>query len=316
MYQQLYELCKPKAKHTVWVFSDLQQSTLENAKKCMDVCMEDYARLGCPAQQIWCLGDAVQGTDLDQLYQMTKLQEDAFSRLNIPLYYATGNHDYDYASFRAKQSGAPIQLPFYEMVQSHSGWFTTQNMDDPYFAGGIGSWKVFFFCDHISPDNSWLSTHNSIRYGQELYPYPQSYWDEVRRQIAAAGDRVITAAHCAFPGGNRETEILGMLQPLPQNVKLHLYGHAHIGEYAWPKQDVFRRISWIDWQDIPQIDVASFENIRGSFCRSVLLHIYEDDSLGIFFRNHDAHCFTEAYFPAKDKLEPDESQPEVPWYSL
>lgn len=312
MYQQLYDLCKQKAKHIVWVFSDLQQSNLENARQCIDICMEDYHLLGCPAEQIWCLGDAVQGTDLAQLYEMTKLQENAFASLGIPLYYATGNHDYDYASFSAKQRGAAIELPFYEMVRSHSGWFTTPDMDQPYFTGSIGNFKTFF-CDHISPDNSWLSTHNSIRYGHEVYPYGQAYWDGVRSEIAAAGDHVITAAHCAFPGGNRETEILGKIQPLPRNVRLHLYGHAHIGEYSWPKQDVFRRISWIDWQDIPQIDVASFENIRGSFCRSIILHIYEDNSLGIFFRNHDAHCFTEAYFPAKDTLETDTHHAETPW---
>ena len=74
MYQQLYDLCKQKAKHTAWVFSDLQQSNLENARQCIDICMEDYHRLGCPAEQIWCLGDAVQGTDLAQLHEMTKLQ--------------------------------------------------------------------------------------------------------------------------------------------------------------------------------------------------------------------------------------------------
>ena len=46
MYQQLYDLCKQKAKHIVWVFSDLQQSNLENARQCIDICMEDYHRLG------------------------------------------------------------------------------------------------------------------------------------------------------------------------------------------------------------------------------------------------------------------------------
>ncbi|MBR2223082.1 MAG: hypothetical protein IJ973_02040, partial [Christensenellaceae bacterium] len=46
---------------------------------------------------------------------------------------------------------------------------------------------------------------------------------------------------------------------------------------------------------------GSMENIRGSFCRSALLQIYDDDTMAVFFRNHDAHCFTEVYFPAKDK---------------
>ena len=54
----------------------------------------------------------------------------------------------------------------------------------------------------------------------------------------------------------------------------------------------------MDWHDVPQIDVSSFENIRGEHCRSVLLHIYEDGNMGVFFRDHDRHRFTEAYFPS------------------
>ena len=117
-----------------------------------------------------------------------------------------------------------------------------------------------------------------------------------------------------MPGGNRETGLWGQLQPLPLNVRMHIYGHSHICDYTWGGKDVYRRISWIDWQDIPQIDVASFENVRGQFCRSVLLHIYEDDSLGVFFRNHDAGCFTEAFFPARQKLETDLNHPKAPWH--
>ena len=87
--------------------------------------------------------------------------------------------------------------------------------------------------------------------------------------------------------------------PLPKNVKIHFYGHAHIGDYIYAEKDAYRRISWVDWHDIPQIEVSSFEHIRGNTCRSVLLHIYEDDTFGIFFRDHDNHIFTECYFPAK-----------------
>lgn len=304
MYNQLYEFMKKKAKHTVWVFSDLQQSLFENTKKCLDICMEDYRMLGCPAEAIWYLGDSTEGTDIKELPRMVKLQEDAFSSLKIPLYYATGNHDYDY-SFEAKKTGARVQMPFYEMVQQHPGWYTTKSREDTYFTGNIGSYQVFFFCDHIANDNSWLSTHNQVRYGEEVYPYRLSYWKELREKIAAAGPHVITASHYAFPGGNRDALLLGKMQPLPNNIRLHLYGHAHMGDYRCVMQNVFRRISWVDYQDIAQVDVASFENIRGSHCNSVLLQIYEDDTIGLFFRNHDLHTFTEAYFPAYESTEPD-----------
>ena len=54
----------------------------------------------------------------------------------------------------------------------------------------------------------------------------------------------------------------------------------------------------MDYHDIPQLNVSSFENVRGDKCRSVLLHIYEDGQMGVFWRTHDDHRFCEAYFPA------------------
>ena len=99
-------------------------------------------------------------------------------------------------------------------------------------------------------------------------------------------------------GGNRDTYLLGKIQPLPLKTRMHIYGHSHIGEYKCPKERIFSQIQWVDWQDIPQVDVASFENIRGSYCHSVILQIYEDDTMGLFFRNHDEHRFMSAFFPS------------------
>jgi ABC-type multidrug transport system fused ATPase/permease subunit len=64
---------------------------------------------------------------------------------------------------------------------------------------------------------------------------------------------------------------------------------------------VFRLLD--EEEELPDVANAySFENVRGAFCRSVLLHIYEDHSLGLFFRNHDRREFCEAYFPAREPL--------------
>lgn len=299
MYQYLYERSKEKAIHRVWILSDLQQSYPENARKCLDISMTDYESLKAPADMIWYLGDAVENTNLAHLKEMTAMQVQAFSKLGIPLCYATGNHDYDYA--RVHPDKEPI-MPFYEAVKSHKNWFTTENCDDFYFTYKLGEYTIFFLCDHIAKDNKWLVTHNRIQKGQEHYPYSQKDADRLRETIAAVKGPVITASHYSFPGGSRENNFTGKLLPLPNNVKIHFYGHAHIGDLQWARENVYRRISWVDWHDIPQINVSSFENIRGTACRSVFLHIYEDGAMGVFFRNHDIGQFTECYFPAKENL--------------
>ena len=295
---ELYSVCAKKAKQVIWVFSDLQQKLYENALKCLTTCMEDYEMLGRPAQMIWYLGDSTESSNLPELRRMTELQEKAFGSLNIPLCYATGNHDYDYAEYCNKNSISDFCMPFYDMVRSHPGWHTTRSCEDTWFRVDTGNYAVYFFCDHVDRNNRWCSTHNNIRYGREFYPYTEEHFAAIRRDMELCGKKnIITAAHCAFPGGNRDTFLLEKIQPLPLNVRLHLYGHSHIGEYMCPKERIFSQIQWVDWQDVPQVDVSSFENIRGSYCRSVILHIYEDDSLGLFFRNHNEHRFVQAYFP-------------------
>ena len=253
--------------------------------------MERYKR------QIWYLGDAVEGGEADRLIAMCRLQEEAFASLRIPLCYATGNHDYDYS--RAHRDQAPW-MPFYEMVRDHPGWKTTASCEDFYFRTQIGKYPVYFLCDHISQTNKWCVTHSRVAWGKEKYPYADDAAQALRAQMAAETEPMITCGHYGFSGCNRDHELMDHLLPLPQTERIHFYGHSHIGDWAWGKKDVWRRICWVDWHDVPQIDVSSFENIRGHHCRSVLFHIYADGNMGVFFRNHDLHCFTEAYFPARE----------------
>ena len=303
---ELYEFKKDKAKAVVWVLSDLQQKIYDNMKRCLDICMDDYGRLNKPAEAIWYLGDAVEGTDPENISKMVADQEKAFSSLNVPLTYVCGNHDYDFCA-KAIQEGRKekLYIPFYDMVRSHENWHAASSPSDIYFTEDFHDFKLFCFQDHIAPDLSWLSTHNMIRSGRENYPYTKDYFENIRKEMADCKKTVITIGHTSFPGGNRdfEAEITNQILPLPRNVRLHLYGHSHIGEYMWPREKAFSQISWVNWQDIPQIDVASFENIRGSYCHSVLLHIYDDNSFGIFFRNHDRHRFESAYFPSLETSE-------------
>ncbi|MGI6371786.1 MAG: hypothetical protein ACOX1R_01120 [Caldicoprobacterales bacterium] len=93
-----------------------------------------------------------------------------------------------------------------------------------------------------------------------------------------------------------QQSILERLLPLPDNVKTHFYGHAHIGDKVWVGKDCYRKISYVDDHNIPQIDVASFENIRGNAVRSVFFEIYQKGGYGILFRNHTLAKWEEVFF--------------------
>lgn len=297
IYNELYRSLKPHVTHCVWVLSDLQQSDPVNARKCMETAMTDYHLLGAPADRVWYLGDSIESSDLDHLQQMAKMQQEAFLSLNVPFTYVLGNHDFEYM----RRFSEPVS-PFYDLVKATPGWHTTKNLTDLYFTEKLGDFTVFFLSDHAAKDGSWCTGNGRIFGDASAYPYTQKDADALRKKIAAVPGPVITASHYAFPGGNRtfDAEIIGKLLPLPANVRLHLHGHAHIGDYKWAKQDAFRRIANVDWHDIPQVDVSSLENIRSRFCRSILLHVYDNNTFGIFFRDHDHHRFTEAYFPAAE----------------
>ncbi len=297
MFDLIYQESLKRAKHIIWIMSDLQQSNPDFARECMEVSMADYELLGRPADMIWYLGDSVEGHNLQHLQEMTRMQETAFANLQIPLCYAVGNHDFDYSRSEEQKGKAPV-IPFYEMVRSHADWHAAETYETPYFKVPLGNFMVYFFSDHIAGDKSWSTTHGEIHGDAAAYPY-HDIFEKIREEIRAEKGPVITASHYAYPGGNRESDWMAKLFPLPDNVKLHVYGHAHIGDFIWAKENTWRRISWVDWHDIPQINVSSFEHIRGRKCRSVLLHVYEDDSFGVFFRNHDDHVFSEVYFPAK-----------------
>lgn len=298
MYDYIYQQSLQRAKHKIWILSDLQQRNPDFAKECLTICMDDYEQMNHPADMIWYLGDAVEGNNRNHLLDMCEMQENAFAKTGIPLCYTIGNHDFDYCLSDEHRTES-IFLPFYEMVQQHNGWHTTSHYTEPYFKVPMGDFMICFFCDHIAENRSWIVTHGKVNGDSTSYPHMDTL-EKIRQEICETKSPVITASHYSFAGGNRASGYLSKLLPLPGNVKIHFYGHAHIGDFDWAKENAYRRIAWVDWHDIPQINVSSFEHIRGKTCRSVFLHIYEDNSFGIFFRNHDAHAFSECYFPAKE----------------
>ena len=290
IYDILYRQSLARAKNKAWIFSDLQQRDPAKARECMEVGMADFAAMGSPADCIWYLGDAVEGKDLSHLFDMARMQETALEKTGLPVYFVLGNHDVEIAFART----AEWKMPFYEAVKRHENWRTVPSLSDWYFKVPFAGHTVYFLSDHLAPDRSWIYYQGQVR-GD--YPYFDRA-EKLRKEIASEKCPVITCSHYSYFGGNRASEMQSRLLPLPENVKIHFYGHAHISDYRWARENACRRVSWVDWHDIPQINVSSFEHFRGSVCRSVFLHIYEDNSYGVFFRDHDRRAFTEAYFPA------------------
>ena len=169
MYQYIYEESVKRAKHKIWILSDLQQKDPACARECLDISMADYESMDAPADMIWYLGDSIEGTNREHLLAMCQMQEEAFGRTGLPLCYVMGNHELDYS--RAKEHDRePVFLPFYEMVKAHEGWYTTPAYTEPYFKISLGDFKVYFFSDHIAEDKSWMSLWGNIQ-GKEYYPH-------------------------------------------------------------------------------------------------------------------------------------------------
>jgi Calcineurin-like phosphoesterase len=246
---------------------------------------------GLAIEQIWYLGDAVEGTVLGRLEEMAAMQVEVLGSFGVPVKYVLGNHDFDHLTQDRGTSGRAAV--FRDAVLNVPGWRTTETVESFYFFDRIGEFTVLFLSDHADPRGRWISTHGKVHGEQRLYPYSAADYERVRDQVAAAAGPVITCSHYAFAGGNRPSALHDLMFPLPGNIKLHLYGHAHIGDGAWAGKDLYRKVAGVDDHPIVQCDVASLEDGRGSAIRSAVLEIYRDRSLGLFFRNHTARRWEE-----------------------
>ena len=291
MIQNVLESLRSKVAHRVWVLSDLQQAIPAEARRCLTTALEDFRSLELPVEQIWYLGDAVEGARLDHLEEMAAMQVEAFSSFRVPLRYVLGNHDFDLLTKDRGQSGRTAI--FRDAVLKVPTWRTTDSIESFYFIDRIGEFTVAFFSDHADPQGRWISTHGTVHGEQRLYPHNAEAYQRVRDELASVRGPVITCSHYAFAGGNRPSGLHDLMLPLPENVRLHLYGHAHIGDAVWAGKDLYRKIAAVDDHPIIQCDIASLEDGRGSATRSMILEIYRDRSLGLFFRNHSARRWEE-----------------------
>lgn len=280
MIENFLEASKKYVKHRVWLISDLQQHDPARSRHCMYTAYEDFKQLNMPVDKIWYLGDSVEGAVLEHLEEMTKMQEQVFLEIGAPVCYCLGNHDMDYIS----ETGN-AKFPFREMVASHKdlGWKTTEKISDFYFWDTIGDFDVLFLCDHADENGKWRFCHGRCFGGD--YPYTHEDYRRIAQERNKK-NKVITVSHYSYPGGNRATEYMGEYLPIGENVMLHIYGHAHIGDSVWAGKDWGRQICGTDNHTLTQVNISSLEHGRGNAVRSGFLEIYQDGSLGIFFRNH------------------------------
>jgi hypothetical protein len=290
---------RPHVRHRVWVISDLQQSVPAEARRCLSAALEDVRSLALPVGQVWYLGDAVEGARGEHLEEMAAMQVAALASLDAPVRYVLGNHDFDFLRDAGGEGGGGgggggRSAAFREAVRRVPGWRTTESIESFHFFDRLGEFTLCFLSDHADPAGRWVSTHGAVHGEPHLYPHPAGAYEAVRDQIAAAAPGpVIVCSHYAFAGGNRPSGLHDRLLPLPANVRLHLYGHAHVGDAAWAGKDLYRKIACVDGHPIVQCDVASLEDGRGSAIRSMVLEVYADRSLGLYFRNHSARRWEE-----------------------
>ncbi len=269
----------------VWVMSDLQTANAREAERCLGTAIDDFGDSLDEMDQVWYLGDAVSGTDIERNRAVAERTIELLEPFSIPGRYVMGNHDID-----PPRKADVRDMPFYDLASEHPDWRTTESAAEFSFTDTVGGHRVLFLSDHVAPDLSWSVTHGRIRGNEAAYPYEPADYRSALQAANAEGKPLIIAGHNAFPGGNRGADLQRWFQPLPAGTRLHLYGHAHIGdERRMPSEsgsDAYRTISFIDHSQVPQVDVASLEDRRGDVVRSGLLELYDDGGCAIHLRDH------------------------------
>lgn len=279
-----------KVTHRFWVISDLQQSIPERATYCMTTAVDDFLSLALPIDAVCYLGDATEGQNLTFIHEMAAMQVRELAKVDAPVYYAIGNHDFDFFFHRQKEMDG-MKVPFVEYVADSPQWHVQENLTDMYYVVDLGDLAIVMLTDHADSKGTWYTTHGQVRNDEAAYPYTGEHYRAVSERMRRLNKPVITMSHYAFPGGNREAPLYKQFLPLPENVRMHFYGHAHIGDAQWAGKDCYRKLSGVDDQAVMQVNVASLENYRGTAVRSALVNVYQSGEIGVLFRNHSAHCW-------------------------
>ncbi len=275
----------------VWIQSDLQLSNPDKARKVLTDAVDDILGLQLGIGAIWCLGDAVCGSKIEDIETVAQTTVEQFGRLGVPVCYVLGNHESD-----LKRTLNLDRYPLYELVKNNPSWHVSPSLDDLYFARMVYGTLVIFTSDHMASDKTWWTTHGGVRDDQAgRYPYPPQTYNDLRDAIARHDGPVITASHYAYPGGQRQSELMRALLPLPDNVKFHCYGHAHIGDLVWNKEKPYLRPNPIEGQSLIQFNISALETARSAGSHSAILDIGPNGPEKLRIRCHLEKRWTETF---------------------
>ena len=284
--KEIFAKSTERAKYRFWMISDLQQGEPRWAEAYMTTAMDDMNEMQVEKLSGICyLGDAAEGRDPDKIRIMLDMQIGQLESLNVPIYYVMGNHEFDYYHLLNSENKQPV-IPFYEAVKGRKLWHVVPDQETFWFTHETEDFIFLFFSDHASKDGSWCATHQFLPPPEQPYPHTKEVWQAVRDKFADCGKPVFTFAHCAFPGGNRPSQYLEQLLPLPDNFRAHFHGHSHIGDGAWGGKDLYRQVACVDDHPQMQFDISSLDHMRGTAVRSAFFDYYGDGQYGVFFRDH------------------------------
>lgn len=273
-----------------WLISDLQQRDPKNARYCMSTGVDDFLSLKLKIDGVCYLGDSTEGVILDHLVEMADMQVAELSRVDAPIYYVMGNHEFDYHRFVEGATG--MTIPMRDRIQKERQWHTTKNLLDWSFQADFGELTLHFFTDRSDPDDrTWVTTHGYQQDVKDAVMTSYNFVADIERERAKLANietPFFTFSHYGFPGGNRDYEgdLQKRLLPLPGKIVAHFYGHSHIGDRGCGRENAFRQISTINDTGITQFDIASLENLRGTTIRSAVLEWYGGKRYGVYYRDH------------------------------
>ena len=296
-----------EALRRFWLFSDLQQSDPRQAERCMYVGVDDFLSLDLPIDAVCYLGDSTEGSRLAHLEEMAEMQVQALSRVDAPIYYALGNHEFDY--HRNIDGPGKLTIPMRDRALREKQWHLAPDISDWSFSADFGDMALVLLTDHADPAGRWCTTHS---YHHDVPPDVHTGHDHdadavaVRKRMEAIGKPFFTFSHYSFCGGNRDDEgdLQDKILPLPPEHVAHFYGHCHIGDRAWGGKNYLRQISTINETGTTQFDIASFEDVRGTAVRSAILEWYGGHAFGVFFRDHSRHLWEKAHFEIEGRRKP------------
>ncbi|MEX0653915.1 MAG: metallophosphoesterase family protein [Phycisphaeraceae bacterium] len=276
---ELIDLTPGRTSGAVWVQSDLQLGRPALAREVLANAVADMEALDEPVDAIWCLGDALVGSREADLAEVAAACIELLESFDVPICYVMGNHEMD-----LRCTGTRC-YPLYEQVAGRPLWHTMAKLEDPWFERQCLGCRAVFFGDHADPAGQWLTQHHGLKPTDATYPHTAA-WPRLRDRLARAAEPVVFAGHYAFPGGQRPSDLMGQLLPLPETVRLHLHGHAHIGDMVHNREHPWRRNNPITGQPQRQYNISALETARSPGSHSALLRFDAGEPARLDIRCH------------------------------